>query len=72
MKMKLIQPNMTSNKSNGYEVTDLTAILNDDTHGYRIFDGITNTDTQKDYPCYHSTNFNGDKVVVLKLPKKKN
>lgn len=70
MKMKLIQPNMTSNESNGYKVSDLNGLLDGDTCGYRLFDGITNIYTEQDYPCYHSNNFNGDKVVVLKLPKK--
>lgn len=70
MKIKLLQPNMTSNKSNGYEVTDLTGLLSDATCGYCLFDGITNTNTREDYPCYHSTDFNGDKVVILKLPNK--
>ena len=76
MKMKLLHPNMTSNKSNGYIVTDLTGLLNGDTSGYRLFDGITNTEEAASSliailnPCYHSNNFNGDKVVVLKLPSK--
>lgn len=70
MKIKLLQPNMTSNKSNGYEVTDLTGLLLDTTCGYCLFDGTTNIDTKNDYPCYHSTDFNGDKVVILKLPNK--
>lgn len=71
MKMKLLQTNMTSNKSNGYEVTEVTPLLKISdgiTGGFCLFDG--NANAQEDYPCYHSTNFNGDKVVVLKLPSK--
>lgn len=72
MKMKLLQPNMTSNNSNGYKVAEVTRVFktNDGiTGGFCLFDGITNA-IKKGYPCYHSTYFNGDKVVVLKLPSK--
>lgn len=68
MKMSILKLNLTSNNSNGCDVSSSPVFNNKPTNQpYNVFDNIiTNT---VDEPCYHSTNTSDDKYILLKLSK---